>query len=107
MDGPPGEGIARLKIIDFGTARYFRKGERLTGIYGSSYYVAPEMISESDYDQKVDVFSVGVILHLMMTQKMPFTGPTDEIILKKVKAAFLDFEAIKSKHSVYCFDVLG
>lgn len=50
MDGPPGEGVARLKIIDFGTARYFWKGERMTGIYGSANYVAPEMFSESDYD---------------------------------------------------------
>lgn len=81
MGGPPGKGLARVKIIDFGCARYFNKNEKMRGIYGTSNYVAPEMML-GNYDCKVDIFSVGVLLHAMMTLKLPFNGRTDHEILK-------------------------
>ena len=41
-----GEGhkSGRIKVIDFGTAVRYGPGERLHDIYGTSYYMAPEVI---------------------------------------------------------------
>ena len=38
-----------LKIIDFGTAVKFKKDEKLKGLVGTPYYIAPEII-KGEYD---------------------------------------------------------
>ena len=83
MDGPPGKGLSRVKIIDFGCARRFNPNEKMTGMYGSAHYMAPEM-QTIEYTSKVDVFSVGAILYLMAALKQPFQGATEIEILHKI-----------------------
>lgn len=67
-----------LKIADFGMADMFRTDyERekrgMTGVCGSSQYAAPEMYAGDAYDgEKVDVWSCGVILFVMMYRYFPF-----------------------------------
>jgi len=44
-----------LKVIDFGTSRKLKSGGKiLTKRLGTSYYIAPEVLSQS-YDEKCDV----------------------------------------------------
>lgn len=38
-------------------------------------YMASEIVNEEEYNSKVDVFSFGMIVHLILTGKMPFKGP--------------------------------
>ena len=70
VNGPPGEGTGRLKICDFGTATKFdpKDPETMNGIYGSSNYVAPEML-KGKYNQKVDLWSIGVIMYVLINKK--------------------------------------
>ncbi|RNA07393.1 mitogen-activated kinase 14 [Brachionus plicatilis] len=66
-----------LKIIDFGLARY--ESENLTGYVAARSYRAPEiMLKWSNYDKKIDVWSVGCILFEMYTRRVLFPG-TDHI----------------------------
>ena len=55
-----------IKIIDFGTAKIFKK-EIIKGddIVGTLYYIAPEVFSSNydNYDEKSDIWSVGIILY--------------------------------------------
>ncbi|XP_047324341.1 phosphoenolpyruvate carboxylase kinase 1-like [Impatiens glandulifera] len=71
----------KLKLADFGSAEWFGIGEerKMTGIVGTPYYVAPEILSGRDYNEKVDVWSAGVILYIMLAGVPPFYGdsPTD------------------------------
>lgn len=53
-------------------------------MYGTPYYIAPEVL-RGDYNEKCDIWSVGVILFIMLSGKPPFNGPTEDIILKRVK----------------------
>ena len=66
----PGEP-RKIYLIDFGTAIKFEKGENETSYAGTAYYIAPEMIRGS-YDEKIDVWSCGMIAHLLLTQELPF-----------------------------------
>lgn len=53
-----------IKIADFSLAEYYRaKNMKVT--CGTPGYMAPEIFSEENYDEKVDIFSLGIILFLM------------------------------------------
>ena len=70
-----------IKIIDFGTAKMFKK-EIIKGndIVGTLYYIAPEVFSSNsdNYDEKSDIWSVGIILYKALTKKYPFIGKSDD-----------------------------
>jgi serine/threonine protein kinase len=75
-----------LKITDFGFAKFHDpdKEEGLTDMLGSPLYMAPEIIKKLPYDNKVDIWSIGVILYIMMTGRPPFKGRTKEEIFLAV-----------------------
>jgi serine/threonine protein kinase len=89
-----------LKLIDFGFATEFDAEKRLRKINGSLFYMAPEIFSKTGYDEKVDVFSAGVILFTMIVGHLPFhendtvrdkfTVNIDEIESKDLLCGMLD-----------------
>jgi calcium-dependent protein kinase len=46
-------------------------------VVGTAYYVAPEVLSRN-YDENCDVWSLGVLLHIITTATAPFPGDTDQ-----------------------------
>jgi serine/threonine protein kinase len=58
-----------LKLADFGSAKWFGDRRAMTGLVGTPYYVAPEMIVGREYSEKVDVWSAGVVLYTMLSGK--------------------------------------
>jgi len=73
-----------VKLIDFGSSRRVQSDDLLHGVYGTSYYVAPEVL-EGGYTNTVDVWSVGVLLYLMLSGVPPFDGHTGREVLKLVR----------------------
>ncbi|XP_042483060.1 phosphoenolpyruvate carboxylase kinase 1-like [Macadamia integrifolia] len=81
----------RLKLADFGSAEIFHDGLPMRGIVGTPYYVAPEVLSGKDYSEKVDVWSAGVILYIMLSGIPPFYGDSTAEIFEAVLRGNLRF----------------
>ncbi|GAB4442345.1 MAG: serine/threonine-protein kinase [Chloroflexi bacterium OHK40] len=65
-----------LKLVDFGIARLFKPGkDRDTQAYGTMGYSAPEQYGRGQTDARSDVFSLGVLLHQLLTGHDPTTTP--------------------------------
>eukprot|EP00730_Choanoeca_flexa_P008910 TRINITY_DN12556_c0_g4_i1.p1 TRINITY_DN12556_c0_g4~~TRINITY_DN12556_c0_g4_i1.p1 ORF type:complete len:725 (+),score=93.73 TRINITY_DN12556_c0_g4_i1:133-2307(+) len=61
-----------LKIVDFGLANRLNDDGVLDTQCGSPAYSAPELLGGKRYDNKVDVWSVGINMYAMLTGKLPF-----------------------------------
>ena len=70
------EGL--LKLADFGISKII-SDEMLTTNCGTPIYMAPEIWSGKAYDNKVDVWSLGVIMYYMLSGTHPFMGDTESI----------------------------
>lgn len=69
-----------IKLIDFGTATVFhypgKQQVKATGIVGSDPYLAPEVLSDENYDpRKTDVWSVAMIFLCMILRRFPWKLP--------------------------------
>jgi calcium-dependent protein kinase len=81
-----------LKVIDFGLACKFEKGQDLTTKAGTPYYVAPQVLA-GKYDQSSDVWSLGGIMYVVLCGYPPFFGETDADVLAKVRLGNFSFNA--------------
>ena len=74
----------KITIIDFGTSGIFAQGEKMDQKYGTPYYIAPEVLN-NNYDEKCDLWSIGVILYILLCGYPLFNGANDDQIIKRVK----------------------
>lgn len=80
-----------LRLGDFGSAAWFGDGRPMTGLVGTPYYVAPEVVAGREYTEKVDVWSAGVVLYMMLSGTVPFSGATAGEIFQAVLRGNLRF----------------
>lgn len=80
------------KVLDFGIAKILQPvgsaaNAEITQanlVVGTPQYMSPEQCSQSGaLDARSDVYSLGVILHEMLTGRLPFTGESATIIMMK------------------------
>ncbi|KAK2400583.1 calcium-dependent protein kinase [Trifolium repens] len=70
--------IAPLKVADFHSSIFFQPGERLNQIIGSPYYMAPEVLKRN-YGPKIDIWSAGVILYILLCGLPPMWADLDPL----------------------------
>jgi calcium-dependent protein kinase len=86
-----------IKLIDFGTAEYIHNGKRISGKIGTLKYMAPEIFVNPFYNEKIDLWSAGVILYNMVTGCEPFELNTKEFKKKHIFNIDINFDYIKNE----------
>ncbi|KAJ3590579.1 hypothetical protein NHX12_008529 [Muraenolepis orangiensis] len=62
----------RIKIADFGFARYLQSNMMAATLCGSPMYMAPEVIMSQNYDARADLWSIGTVIYQCLVGKPPF-----------------------------------
>ena len=66
-----------VKIIDFGVSKILNDYMTYTKSFvGTPYNMSPELFKHSFYDNKIDIWAIGIILYEMTHRKMPFECKT-------------------------------
>uniref|UniRef100_A0A0E0A4E3 Protein kinase domain-containing protein n=1 Tax=Oryza glumipatula TaxID=40148 RepID=A0A0E0A4E3_9ORYZ len=79
-----------IKLADFGLATYIQPGRSLSGMVGSPFYIAPEVLA-GGYNEAADVWSAGVILYILLSGIPPFWGKTKSKIFECIRSTELRF----------------
>lgn len=69
------EGI--LKMLDFGLSMQ-AGGYSFEAMVGTKYYIAPEVVRNSTFTSACDIWSLGIIMHLLLTGYLPVGGTTSD-----------------------------
>ncbi len=95
---------AQLYLVDFGIARHFKPGQaRDTVAFGSPGYAAPEQYGKVQTTPAADIYSLGALLHQMLTGNDPSISPfffaplsstTGSPALQNLLKHMLDMEAL-------------
>ena len=86
-----------IKLIDFGLSKKFKSSEKLHSILGTPYYVAPEILTKN-YNEKCDIWSVGIITYLLIVGDVPFKGKNNNDIFNKILHQKINFNYNKWKN---------
>jgi len=79
-----------VKLSDFGFATRVYEPRSLTKQCGTPFFVSPEVLMRSPYDQQSDMWSVGVIMYLLLGGDLPFSGRTQKELFRSI--VFGDYE---------------
>ncbi|TMW62557.1 hypothetical protein Poli38472_005175 [Pythium oligandrum] len=80
-----------MKLCDFGASTLFRMGVPMRKVLGSVVYMAPEVL-EGNYTQTCDLWSLGVIMYMLLSNKAPFHGATEDELIEKIFDAKVVFD---------------
>ena len=74
-----------IKIIDFGLSNFYNKNQLLKSVCGSPCYAAPEILKGNIYSGlKIDIWSCGIILYMMITGNLPFNDNNQISLYKQI-----------------------
>ncbi len=76
----------RVKIVDFGVAKLASQ-TRLTkagNLVGTLAYMSPEQLGGMAVDQRTDIWSLGMVIHEMVTGRLPFLDEYEPALVQSI-----------------------
>lgn len=80
-----------VKVSDFGLAKIAQSGSHLKTFCGTLAYLAPEVLAHKqdprvrkNYSDKVDIWSIGCMVYVILTGFLPFPQPTQQELYEKI-----------------------
>ena len=90
-----------LKLIHFGSSLHFDPHKKVQSCAGSAHYLAPEIFNSEGKEypiHKCDLWSCGVLMHLLLLGHPPFEGKNNHEIIDNMKASEVSFESPEWKY---------
>ncbi|CAD8082377.1 unnamed protein product [Paramecium sonneborni] len=89
-----------IVIADFGLSDFYNEQDiYLFQRCGTVGYVAPEILKDQAYNHKVDIFSAGVILFILLTGEMPYVKyENSEELIASNYFCKIDYDKLKIKN---------
>ena len=75
-----------IKISDFGFAKTFNDNDLISTFCGSPLYMAPEILKLTEYTNKADIWSLGVIIYEIIFKKHPYPSKNKIELIKHIKS---------------------
>lgn len=85
----------KAKVIDYGLSCFLGPGQKTNEPVGTLKYVAPEIISRMQYREKIDCWSLGVIVFIFIQGSVPFYGKNDQEIAMRILRKKVRFDSEK------------
>lgn len=95
-----------LKLADFGFAQHMSPWDEKHVLRGSPLYMAPEMVCRRQYDARVDLWSVGVILYEALFGQPPFASRSFSELEEKIRSNRVIELPLRPQLSLDCRDLL-
>ena len=86
-----------VKLGDFGFAKHFEDNSLLYSYCGTPITMAPEILKRQNYNEKCDIWSLGVIVYQMIYGKLPFYPPKGSYIqdlINIIETNKIEFESV-------------
>ena len=99
-EGDASSNYPNVKITDFGFAQFYQDESELNQAIGTPLYIAPEIIKKEPYNTKVDVWSIGVIAHILLSGAVPFYGKSRIDIYRAIVHTEPTFGRFKAQMSL-------
>jgi len=89
--------VGTVKLADFGMAKFVSQPETQKAIIGTPLYLAPEILNEIEsninpYDTAGDMWSAGVILHILLAGFPPFYAETQPALFAMIREGAYTFQ---------------
>ena len=81
-----------LSVVDFGLAKALNARQKAQHVCGTLSYISPEALLAGVYGQGVDVWALGVAMHVLLTNTWPFDDDDDDELYEQIIECDLDFE---------------
>ncbi|KAE9355337.1 hypothetical protein PF008_g4116 [Phytophthora fragariae] len=79
-----------IKLCDFGASTLYKLGASMRKVLGSVMYMAPEVL-EGNYKEPCDMWSLGVIMYMLLSNKAPFYGDTEDELVESIFAGEISY----------------
>lgn len=88
-----------IKLIDFGLALFWDPSRPMITRCGSLAYVSPDILRNTGYTSKCDIWSLGVIIFMLLVGYPPFAGPS-KTLQDRILAGEADWDTCSMWESV-------
>lgn len=80
-----------IKIIDFGWSVRIKDNEKHKRLCGTLEYLSPEMVMGHEYNENIDIWSIGIIAYELLTGCSPFFCATYQDTYKSIRKIKYEF----------------
>ncbi|QLQ81191.1 hypothetical protein HG537_0E05460 [Torulaspora globosa] len=80
-----------IKLTDFGSSVVSPRGTKRKTLCGTIDYLSPELINSREYDDKVDIWALGVLAYELVVNCPPFEEESKDLTYKRIVSGDLRF----------------